>query len=262
MEFMEVLGNRRTIRFFDPERPVEKDKIQTILEAANRASRSVQGDYCKAIVVHRDEIDPETRDALKTPTTTVQFDLAPVSIFWYGSQDYPRTGPARLKELVDVGALPATHGWSHQYVDDVAYAQVVKPIAADHDLNLWMVSLESGLQINQALLTAFDLGLGAGLSAFNTGVAKELLGVPDDLIPMWVMFVGYPAEDPFTHGQRPRRALADNYFQGKFGVPFQEDPAVTEALKQKKLIQPAAQPNDPARKAEIRELADRFGLPL
>lgn len=260
MEFNRVVGNRRTIRFFDPERPVQPAMIQTMLEAANRASRSVQGDYAKAIVVYREEMSQETRDKLKTPTTTVQFDLAPVSIFWYGSSDYVETMQERIKELVDIGALAATHGWSHQYVDDVAFTQVVKPFAANPDLNLWMVSVEVGLQLANAMHSAVDQGLGVGLSAFNIDVAKEFLDVPDDLIPMWVMFVGYPSEDPLTHGQRPRRPLSRNYFRGKYGVPFEEDPAVTEHLKEEGLIQDPAIANDPKRFAEIRELADRFGL--
>ena len=154
------------------------------------------------------------------------------------------------------------HGWSHNYVETVAYAQVVNAIASDHDLNLWMISCESGLQIANALNAAVNVGLGTGLSAFNTGVAKELLGIPDDLIPMWVQFVGYPAEDALTHGQRPRRPLTDNYFRGRYGVPIEVDPAVTERLKGEGLVQDAAKPFDPERTAEIRELAERFGLPL
>lgn len=262
MEFNEVIGNRRTIRFYDPERPVEPEKIQIMLEAANRASRSVQGDYCKAVVVRRDEISDEVREALKTPTTTVQFDLAPVAIFWYGTDEYERTGQERLKELVDLDALPPTHGWSNQYVDDVAHGQVVKAIHSDPSLNLWMISVESGLQLAHAMLSAVDQGLGVGLSAFNTEVAKDLLKVPDDFIPMWVMFVGYPAEDPKAEGQRPRRPLSQNYFTGTFATPFEEDPAVTERLKAEKMIQEPGVPNNPARKAEVRRLAEQFGLPL
>ena len=262
MEFNKVLGNRRTIRFYEPDREVEPEKIQEILEAANRASRSVQGDYCKAVVVYRKDIDDKTREALKTPTTTVQFDLAPVSIFWYASSDYDTTAVERLTELVEMGALPATHGWSPEYAEKIAYGQVVKALRSDHDLNLWMISAEAGLQISSAMLSAVNQGLGVGLSAFNVAVAKEMLGIPDDLFPMWVMFIGYPAEDPQTHGQRPRRPLENSYFQGKFGTPFKTNPAVTERLKKEGLIQPEGKKNDPVRKAEIRKLAERFGLPL
>jgi nitroreductase len=261
MEFNQVIGNRRTIRFFDPAKPVEPAKIQVMLEAANRASRSVAGDYAQAIVVYRDDLTDEAREQLKTPTTTVQFDLAPVAIFWYGSSDYAVTGQERLKELVDVGALAPTHGWSHAYVDDVAYPQVVKVFREDDMLNMWMVSVETGLSINQALLAAVDQGLGVGLSAFNTEAAKEVLKVPDDLIPMWVMFVGYPSEDPKAGGQRPRRPLSANNHRGQWGTPFEEDLEVTEQLKAEGMIQEPAN-TGPERKAEIRALAERFGLVL
>ena len=38
MDFKQLLGRRRTIRFFLPFRPVERAKVQKILEAARRAS--------------------------------------------------------------------------------------------------------------------------------------------------------------------------------------------------------------------------------
>jgi nitroreductase len=261
MEFKQVVGDRRTIRYFDPTTPVEPEKIQIMLEAANRASKSVNGDYARAVVCYRDELGDDVIEQLKTPTTTVQFDLAPVAIFWFGSSDYVTTGQQRLKELVDLGVLNATHGWSHAYVDEVAYAQVVKPFSEDPMLNLWMVSVECGQAIAHAMLAAVDEGLGVGLSAFNGDVAKEALKVPDDLIPMWVMLVGYPAEDAKAGGQRPRRPLSEVFHRGQWGTPFEEDPDVTERLRQEGMIQPAAD-GGPARQEEVRELAERFGLPL
>jgi nitroreductase len=260
MEFKQVIGDRRTIRFFDPNQPVEPEKIQVMLEAANRSSRAVNADFVKAIVCYRDEIDDETREQLKTPTTTVQLDLAPVAIFWYGDMQFAEGGAERLKELVDLGALPVTHGWSHAYVDEVAFGQVVAPMSQDPMAATWAVSVESGLAINQALLAAVDEGLGVGLHAFNSAAAKEPLDVPDTWIPMWVMLVGYPAEDRKGGGQRPRRTLADNFYRGKYGNPWEEDLAVTERLKREGMIQ---DPMDAERRhAEVRELAERFGLPL
>ncbi len=34
MEFKEIIGRRRTIRFFDPDKPVEREKIQIMFEAS------------------------------------------------------------------------------------------------------------------------------------------------------------------------------------------------------------------------------------
>jgi nitroreductase len=260
MEFKQVIGNRRTIRYFDPSRPVEPEKIQVMLEAANRASRAVNADFFKAIVCYRDELSDEVRERLKTPTTTVQLDLAPVAIFWYGDMTFAEGGAERLKELVDLGALPVTHGWSHAYVDDVAYGQVVLPMSKDQLAATWAVSVESGLGICQALLAGVDEGLGVALSAFSADGAKEALNIPDHWIPMWVMLVGYPAEDPKAGGQRPRRPLAQNFFRGRYDTPWEEIPEVTERLTREGMIQ---EPMDRERRhAEIRQLAERFGLPL
>ena len=155
-----------------------------MLEAANRASRAVNADFAKAIVCYRDELTDEVREQLKTPTTTVQIDLAPVTIFWYGDATFVNGAQARLKEVVDLGALPVTHGWTHPYVDDLVHPQVLEPLSKDQLATTWAVSVEAGLAIAQAMLAGVDEGLGVGLHAFNAAGAKDVLKVPDHWIPM------------------------------------------------------------------------------
>jgi nitroreductase len=259
MEFKQVIGDRRTIRYFEPNRPVEVEKIQIMLEAANRASRAVNANFTKAVVCYRDELSPEVRERIKTPTTTVQLDLAPVAIFWYGDMQFAEGGAERLKELVDLGALPVTHGWSHAYVDDVAFGQVVMPMSRDQLAATWAVSVESGLAICQAMLAGVDEGLGVALSAFSADAVKDVLNIPDHWIPHWVLLVGYPAEDPKAGGQRPRPPLSHNFFRGTCDTPWEEIPEVTERLKREGMIQ--APMDAESRAAEIRKLAERFGLP-
>jgi nitroreductase len=259
VEFKKVIGDRRTIRFFDPNRPVEPEKIQIMLEAANLSSRAVNADFAKAIVCLRDELPPDIVESLKTPTTTTQFDLAPVYIFWYGDTKFADGAQQRLKELVDLGALPVTHGWSHTYVDEVAYAQVIAPMSQIEIANMWAISVETGLAINQAILAGVDEGLGVGLHAFNTEVAKKALNVPDTWAPMWVLFVGYPAEDRLGGGARPRRPLSNSYYRGSYGNPWEDVPGVKEKLREAGMLQDGMDADK--RHAEVRALADRFGLP-
>ena len=45
MEFKEVIGRRRSIRFFEPDKPVEREKIQIMLEAARLSSCAVNAHY-------------------------------------------------------------------------------------------------------------------------------------------------------------------------------------------------------------------------
>jgi nitroreductase len=259
MEYKEVIGLRRSIRFYQPWRPVEREKIQTILEAARLSSRAVNGDFAKAIVVQRDEIPQEQRDGLKTPTTQAQLDLAPVWIFWYGNPDVPATGPRNLKLLVDVGALVPALGWSHAYVDEVVYPQVLSPIAQNEAAIAVLTAVEAGLAICQAVLAAVDEGLGTQLTAFNAERAKEILNPPDHWIPLWIQLVGYPAESREAGGQRPRGPWEDDYFEGRYGQPFRRDERVVEKLRAAGMLQDAAP--HPWREAEIRGLARMFGLP-
>ena len=85
-----------------------------------------------------------------------------------------------------------------------------KPIAEvkDQIATVWAVSVETGLAIAQAMLAGVDEGLGVGLHAFNAAGVKDVLKVPDHWVPMWILLVGYPAEDAKGGGQRPRRALS------------------------------------------------------
>ena len=79
---------------------------------------------------------------------------------------------------------------------------------------------------------------------------------------IWVLLVGYPAESWDAGGQRPRPPFEGQYFEGEYGVPFERDEAVVDKMKEANMIQRQAEPNDPERIAEIKKLAERFGLPL
>jgi nitroreductase len=259
VEFKQVVGRRRSIRYYQPYRPVEREKIQTILEAARLSSRAVNADFAKAVVVNRDDLSEEDRNALKTPTTTAQLDLAPTWIFWFGDPTAPRVGQQTLKLLVDVGALTPSHGWSHTYVDDVVWPQVLSPILQDQTTSVLLMAVEAGLAMCQALLAAVDEGLGTQLTALNGAHAKKVLGVPDPWVAIWIQLVGYPAESPEAGGQRPRSAFEDIYYEGQWGRPFRRDPAVVEQLKKAGMLMPEA----PVawRMEELRALSRMFGLP-
>src|SRR5881296_267093 len=106
MEFKEVVGRRRSIRYFLPFRPVEREKIQTILEAARIASCAVNASFLRGVVVERDRLDPDVLESLKTPVSALNIELAPVHIYFYGDlQAIERSRGKTLKQLVDVGAL-------------------------------------------------------------------------------------------------------------------------------------------------------------
>jgi nitroreductase len=260
MELKEVIGRRRSIRYFQTWKPVEREKIQVMLEAARLASCAVNASFLKAIVVERDKLDRQTLEAMKTPVSGLNIELAPLHIYTYADPTAYFGAKDRLKKLVDVGALNVTHGWSHKFVDDFVWPNILKPLAADVTVGVSAsISSDAGIAICQAMLAAVDEGLGVCLSAFVAEPVKKVLNPPDAWIPLWVLLVGYPAESWEAGGQRPRPPIEETYFEGKYGVPFRTDPKVTEALREKKMIQAPAPL--PWRKAEIQALARMFGLP-
>ena len=261
MEFKRLVGSRRSVRYFQPWRPVERAKIQTILEAARLASRAVNAAFAKAIVVHRDELSEEDRNSLKTPTTTAQLDLAPVWILWYADLGCVRkTNQGQtLRQLIDAGALNPSHGWSHKYVEDVIWAQVLNPISQAPEVLAPFVVGEACLAVCQALLCAVDEGLGTQLTAFTADPAKKLFNVPDEWVPIFAQLVGYSAESPEAGGQRPREPFEEDFFEGSYGKPFKRDTEVVQALEEAGMIQAPAPL--PWRKQEVRALSRMFGLP-
>ena len=262
MEFKEVIGRRRSIRFFDPDRPVEKEKIQVMLESARLASCAVNAHWLKAIVVQRDYLSDEMMDKLKTPVFNIQLDLAPVHIYLFADLGVVQKNEgARLKKLVDVGALPPTHGWSHQFVDELVYPQILKPLT-ENPVYPIAAAADVGMAAAQMLLAGVDEGLGVGMNTPNPEHIHEVLGVPEDWMMVWVLLVGYPAESWDAGGQRPRPPFSEQYFDGEYGVPFARDDSVVEKLKAAKMIQKEAIPDDPVRKAEIKALAEKYGWPL
>lgn len=259
MEFKQVVGNRRSIRYYQAWRDVEREKIQTVLEASRLAFRGVNASYAKAVVVHRDEVTEEQREALKDPTTTAQLDMAPVWILWFGDLNAVSTAVERgtLKELVDVGALPPSHGWSHRYVDSVVIPQVLKPIMDDPTITLILTARESFAAVAFSVLAAVDEGLGTMLTSMNPGAVKELVGAPDNWIFLVNQLVGYSAE-ALEGGQRPREPFEADFFEMRADRPFARDDAVVAALRAAGMIQDQGQP---WKREENRALARMYGLP-
>jgi nitroreductase len=259
MDYQELIGTRRSIRYFEPDRPVEPDKIQKILEACLIASCAVNAHWLKAVVVKRDDVAPEDLEMMKNPVQAVIVSLAPVHVYFYCDLGVVTAiKGTRLKELVDVGALNPTHGWSHAFVDEIVYPHILKPLTESPAYPI-SSAFDCGVAACQGLLMAFDLGLGACLTAFNAAVVAKYTMPPESWIPLYVLNVGYRAESVQAGGQRPRPPFEEQYFLGRYGHPFPRDPRVVEELKRSKMLQPPAPLQN--RKQEIRELARRLNLP-
>jgi nitroreductase len=274
VEFKAVVGRRRSIRFFDPWRPIEREKIQTILEAVYRAPRLLDVDLVRLVVIYRDKLTPEQLKALKTPTTTAQLDMASAIMFFFADlQALEEAADGRnLRQMMAQGILNPSHGWTEDFVQNRA-APYLRGIVDDERRipfrfrggegatasveALRLARSAIGVAQEYAILTAVNLGLGALLSALG---ADRILTVPET----WVgagspLFLGYPGESYEAGGQRPREPFEEDFFELRYGHPFYREPAVVERLRAADMIQEPAPL--PWRFDELRGLARKFGLP-
>jgi nitroreductase len=259
MEFTQVLGTRRSIRYFDPDRPVEREKIQKILEAMRIGSCAMNAHWLRAVVVYRDELDAEILERLKLPVAGVIMELAPVHIYCWGDLSVIARDRGRSpKQLIDVGALNPSHGWTHRFVDEFVWPQVLEPLSQAPHYPI-AVAFDDGGCATQGLLMAVAEGLGACWTAFNTEAAREAFGVPADWIPHYLLNVGYPLESREAGGQRPRPPFESLYFERRVGEPFRRDERVDRELEHAGMHQAPAPL--PGRKEEVRSLSRKLGLP-
>jgi nitroreductase len=259
MDLKEVIGNRRSMRFLRPYKPVEREKIQKMLEAARRASHWGNVQAVKAVVIERATAPKEVIDALPVGTAIAgfQFRTAPVVLVWYIDWSaLPKQGN-RLHELVEAGALGVNKERSHEYLDQtlIPFFDGAMEMIKAGGVN----EVDAGQAIAQATLVAFEEGLGTcclGLP-FDKKLRKAIK-LPDDTKIVLLQTVGYPAEDPKAGGQRPRLAFEYFFSLNTADNPFPYDKGVEEELKKAGMIQEAGPL--PEREQELRWLADKYGL--
>lgn len=255
MDTFEAIGLRRSIRWYEPHKPVEKWKVQAMLEAARRAPSAGNFNGQRAIVVYRDE-DPEIWEFI-SDWSQITTQMAPILIFWcYDMSGYDVQGQS-IHDLMRTGALDKAHGWEYDRVSNLFPLPGLLPDAIMHRL----AAIDLGNAIQNAILAATSLGLGTCLNGASGGArrnTKAKFGLPDTYVFSWLMTVGYPAESIDGGGSRPRPPFEKMFFKGKVGDPFPQDDRATKLLKDLKLIQEPAP--KPGRVEELNRLTKRFGL--
>ncbi len=259
MELKEVIGRRRTIRFFLPFRPVEREKLQKMLEAARHASCVGNVMNVRAIVIWKENASPELIKAITPPLGYQQMQTAPVFIFWYnetaayeiekwikdlyGLADTNRIGSdaAATKAQIERGLRPAfAAGWKQMAVSPLAFMDVGQAIA-------------------QATLVAYDEGLSTCcMSSPRLEQVGKLLDLPESAVPVCLQAVGYSAEQWEAGGQTVKPPFETMFFEDKAGKPYKHDAAVEEELKRDKMV--CAPAPLPWRSDELKYLVQGLGL--
>ena len=170
MEFQEILTKRHSTRAFS-DKPVEKEKIQKILEAANSAPSAGNLQGYEIFLVE----DKKTKEKLVETTRGQDFIAeAPVVLIFFAN---PQRSGERYRSRGE---------------------------------NLYCIQ-DATIACTFAWLAAVDLGLSAcWVGAFEDEEVRSALGADPTLQPIAILPLGYPA-DPPAGGltPHPRRKLEE-----------------------------------------------------
>jgi len=256
MDLRQVIGNRRSIRFLLPFRPVERHKIQRMLEAARLASHWGNMNSLRALVIEKEKAPQDVIDALPSPVGGYQIQLAPVVIVWYIETEACDHAGERLRELVDAGAIGYGDNKRKQLEETLIplFGQMGDAVKVPG-----LGELDCGQGIAQATLMAFEQGLGTCcLGTANADGIRLKLGLPDSCRVLVTQTVGYPAESADAGGQRPRQEFGDLFQLNGYDTPFPRDAEVVAELEGDGMLQTTAPTS--WREEELLYLRDALNL--
>ena len=259
MEVKRVLGNRRSIRFYLPFRPVEREKIQKMLEAARRASCVGNVTVARAIVIWKEQASPEMIKAITPPLGYQQMQTAPVFILWYHDKMSYEVNKwiDDMKNLAQQRRIGEDVERTHALIEKSlrpAFGPIWEQMAVAP-----LAFMDLGQAVAQATFVAWDEGLGTCLmSSPRLEQIGRLLNLPETAIPVCLMSVGYPAESWEAGGQTSKHPFCELFSEMEHGKPFGEDPEVIEELRREGMIQAPAPL--PWREAELKYLSHALDL--
>ena len=173
MDFLEFVSTRQSVRAFDAERPVEKEKIERIVAAARLSPSACNAQPWHLIVVDDLELKNKVADATSSRTL--------------GMNHFTKQAPVHIVLVEEkVNLTSGIGGW----VKQKDYAQMDMGVLAAH-----------------IVLAAHAEGLGSCiLGWFNESSMRELLAIPDSKRVWLDIAIGYSVQ-PLR--QKKRKLLQD-----------------------------------------------------
>jgi len=203
MEFQDVLRKRRMIRSFD-DRPLPAEVVDRIVRNAQRAPSAGYSQGFEFLVL---EAAPDR------------------AAFWKATDSGdPRAARYRFPKMLHAPLLVVCLSDKQRYLE--RYAEPDKGWT-DRDESRWPVpywDIDTGFAALLMLLTAVDAGLGAvffGIFPAFIPRFRSEFSVPERLMPIGVVAVGYPSADERPAGSartRRRRSGAEVIHRGRYGA--------------------------------------------
>lgn len=189
MDFAEVVRKRRMVRHFKPD-PIPQEAVERILDLARRAPSAGYTQGQSFIVV----TDPGRRRAVAEAC---------------GESGYvERFGHPWISEApVQIVACTSEMAYHRRYREP----DKLRPDGTEIDWPVPYWYFDIGCSVMLILLAAVNEGLAAGYAgAVDIPRLRELLGIPDEVIPVGVIPIGYPDKDvPSPSLRRGRKPLSE-----------------------------------------------------
>jgi len=177
MEIFETIFSRRSIRKF-LEKPVEEEKIRKILEAATFAPSAGNTQEWRFIKIKNSHSSSKGARVLRRQSLKSQIAEAALG------QMFIAQAPVVIVVCADLLEIEMAYG--------------------DKGKELYSL-LDCGMAAQNLMLAATAEGLGTcPVGAFDEEEIKEILDLPENLRPVLIIPVGYPAEKP---EKTPRKSL-------------------------------------------------------
>jgi len=195
-EFLDFLTLRRSVRVFK-DKPVERELIERILEAASTAPMGIPPHSTEVVVIdERKELDFLLEELVKDYSSMVKAFANPIGRaivrLSAGAEDF-----AVLKDYIVDLARYANEAYHRDGTDRYMYKA---PVVMLFHGNRWAMSYEENAHLicNYAMLAAVSLGLGNTIIGLippivdRSKVLRERYGIPKDNKVCTSLILGYP----------------------------------------------------------------------
>jgi nitroreductase len=187
---MQAIKERRSIRKYRPD-PVPDEMLQTILEAARWAPSWANSQCWRLIIIRDPETKSKLADTLKSRKP--------------GGRNSATDG---MRQAPIVIAACAERWLSGFYATD----DKQRVVSTEKGESWYMFDV--GLAMQNATLVAHALGLGTvHVGFFDTEKVSKILGIPDNIVVVELMVLGWPDEKPPV---RPRKEISEFVFHEKY----------------------------------------------
>jgi len=175
VEFREILGKRRMHRAFLPD-PLPQDQIERVVNVIKRAPSGGFSQGGSIVVV----TDDEKRNAIARA---------------FGDEHYSRAGRNYIADAPVLLVISANESLYH-----ARYTEADKLAATGGTEVTWPVPywfVDAGALMMLVLLAAIDEGLASAFIGHpdQKQIFGELLGLPDNVVPIGLALIGKPGDD-------------------------------------------------------------------